>query len=104
MAATADSSTSTGRVLPGVHHGRSRSEAGPITPLDLLRVVVDVDGLQVGVDVARLRAGLAPAVDRLPQAAKRHVRLAAVGAAVYYGHAGLDAVEEGHCPMDAACV
>ena len=47
-----------------------------------LRIVIDIDRFQIGVDVERLRAA---SHSGLPQAAKRHVRLAAVGAAVHHG-------------------
>src|SRR6187455_973795 len=50
--------------------------------LHLTGIVSDVNGLQIGVHIERLRAGLAPSVARLTQTAKRHVRFAAVRAAV----------------------
>src|SRR5687768_300095 len=54
-----------------VEPGTSRSNA--------TGVVVDVNRLEIRVDVQRLRPRFAPAITRLPQAAKRHVRLASVG-------------------------
>src|SRR5688500_9028339 len=50
---------------------------------DLIRIVIDVDRLQVGVDVERLRPGLAPAVAGLSESTERQVGLAAVSAAVH---------------------
>src|SRR5687767_9965155 len=61
--------------------GMRATAEGTTRCLYLTRVVIDVNRFQIGVDIKRLRARLAPAVARLPQAAKRHVRLAAVGAA-----------------------
>src|SRR5688500_1733483 len=69
-------------------------------PLDGIRIVIDIDGFQVRVHVERLRTGFTPAIARLAQAAEWHVRLAAVGAAVHDGHAGLNPGEEGHRAVD----
>ena len=54
------------------------------------------------VDVERLGARLAAAVAGRLHAAERHVRLAAVGAAVHHGDARLHALRELGRPMDAA--
>src|SRR5258705_13673106 len=71
--------------------------AGPA--LHLARVVVDVHRLQIRVDVERLRARLAPPVARLPQAAERHGRPAAVGPPVDDRDARLDAGHGRHRAM-----
>src|SRR5262249_53028705 len=66
----------------------------------MFRIMVDVHRLQIGVDVERLRASLAPSIARLTQPSKWHVRLAAVSAAVDHGDAGLDASDKGHGTVD----
>jgi hypothetical protein len=42
---------------------------------DVIRIVIDVDRLEIGVDVDRLRAGFTPAVARLTETAKRQMWL-----------------------------
>src|SRR2546426_9498093 len=56
-------------------------------PLDPARVVVHVHGLEVGVDIERLRARLAPARAGVAQATEGHVRLGAIGRAAGGGDA-----------------
>src|SRR5258705_3142761 len=68
--------------------------------LHVRRVVVDVNGLEIGIDVQGLRACFAPAVARLAQPAERHMWLATVCASVHDGDAGLDAADERHRPVD----
>ena len=60
-----------------------------------------VDGLPVGVDVERLRPGLAPAGARVLLAAEGHVRLEAVRRAVDLHAAGDDAAHEFLAAVDA---
>src|SRR5215468_7403348 len=93
MRATADGIKSAG---PPPHS--SRTAAGPA--LHVTGIMVDVNRLQIGVDVERLRARLAPSIARLTQPSKWHVRLAAVSAAVDHGDAGLDASDKGHGTVD----
>src|SRR5436190_15917158 len=81
--------------LPGrrVEPARAGTSATALTS-DEPGVMVDVDGLPVGVDVEGLGAGLAPAVARRALAAEGHVRLRAVRGPVDRGHAALHARDE----------
>src|SRR5919198_5113860 len=82
------------------HASRTRRFESELHCLHPLGIMVDIDRLQIRVQVERLRSGLAPTRTRLPEPAKRHVRLAPVRTPVHHGHAALNPSEKCHRTMD----
>src|SRR4029078_1535894 len=67
--------------------GTGNVEHGTVRFSNCVRVVVDINRLQIGVHVERLGAGLAPSIAGLTQAAERQMRLAALHSPIDEGHA-----------------